>query len=274
MTKTIRLNPGAVPLCQWRDIYFGADAGLETSCRPMVEAAAATVSAIIAKGVPVYGINTGFGKLASVRIDADNLEILQRNIVLSHAAGVGEPLPVSVVRLVVALKLASLAQGASGVRWEIIEHLGACLGAGLTPVIPGQGSAGASGDLAPLAHMTAALMGVGEFFLEGMRVPADAALARARRESAGARTKRRPRASQWHADLNCAGARGPVPSGAHLSGSTCHRRALNRCGEGLRRAVRQSYPGAAPASWPNRGGGRSARADSRQRDQGVAPCQR
>jgi len=131
----------------------------------------------VAKGDPVYGINTGFGKLASVRIGSSDLATLQRNIVLSHAAGVGDPLPIPVVRLVMALKLASLAQGASGVRWSTVEHLAACLDAGLAPVIPGQGSVGASGDLAPLAHMAAALMGVGEFFVGSVRIPAEEALA-------------------------------------------------------------------------------------------------
>src|SRR5690606_22422018 len=158
--QTITLHPGDVALADWRRVYLGAPITLDDACRPAVEAGARTIDAIIAKGEPVYGINTGFGKLASVRIEASDLATLQRNIVLSHAAGVGEPLPVPVVRLVMALKLASLAQGASGVRWETIQHLLACLGKGLVPVVPGQGSVGASGDLAPLAHMTAALMGV------------------------------------------------------------------------------------------------------------------
>jgi histidine ammonia-lyase len=173
------LIPGSVTLAGWRQVYFGASVSLDDACRPAVEAGARTIEAIVAKGNPVYGINTGFGKLASVRIDSSDLAALQRNIVLSHAAGVGEPLPAPVVRLVMALKLASLAQGASGVRWSTIEHLTACLKADLIPVIPGQGSVGASGDLAPLAHMTAALMGVGEFFVDNTRMKAEAALARA-----------------------------------------------------------------------------------------------
>jgi len=179
MNQPIALVPGSVALADWRRVYFGADVSLDEGCRPRIEAGARTIEAIVAKGDPVYGINTGFGKLASVRIGSSDLATLQRNIVLSHAAGVGEPLPVPVVRLAMALKLASLAQGASGVRWSTIEHLAACLKAGLTPVIPSQGSVGASGDLAPLAHMTAALMGVGEFFVDGARVPAEDALARA-----------------------------------------------------------------------------------------------
>jgi histidine ammonia-lyase len=179
VTATVTLRPGAVPLHDWRRIYEGADAALGGDCRAGVEAGARVIAAIVEKGDPVYGINTGFGKLASVRIGQSDLAMLQRNIVLSHAAGVGEPLPASVVRLVMALKLASLAQGASGVAWTTVEHLSACLKSGLVPVIPGQGSVGASGDLAPLAHMTAALMGVGAFFKDGAKVPAALALAAA-----------------------------------------------------------------------------------------------
>ena len=172
-----QLVPGEVSLAVWRDIYFGADCSLVPGAEPAVRAAAETVAAIIARGEPVYGINTGFGKLASVRIENDDLATLQRNIVLSHAAGVGEPLPVPVVRLIMALKMASLAQGYSGVRWETITQLSACLDRGLIPLVPGQGSVGASGDLAPLAHMSATLLGVGSFLVGGAEVPAAKALA-------------------------------------------------------------------------------------------------
>ena len=179
MSAPVVLIPGAVPLSAWRDVYFGRAAALDPACRPAVERAAAVVDAIVAKGEPVYGVNTGFGKLSSVRIAAEDLAALQRNIVLSHAAGVGAPLPVPVVRLVLALKVASLGQGASGLRWATLALLDACLVRGLVPVIPGKGSVGASGDLAPLAHMTAALMGVGAFTVEGRVVEAGAALAAA-----------------------------------------------------------------------------------------------
>src|SRR5580698_10359484 len=134
MTK-VMLRPGAVPLAGWRDIYFGANVELATDCRGAVDAGAVTIEAILARGEPVYGINTGFGKLASVRIDAADLERLQRNIVLSHAAGVGQPMPVAIARLMIALKLASLAQGASGVRSETVRLLEALLAKGLTPVV-------------------------------------------------------------------------------------------------------------------------------------------
>jgi histidine ammonia-lyase len=173
----ILLDPGAVPLATWREIYRGAAVALRDESYSVIDRSAGAVSAILARGEPVYGINTGFGKLASVRIDVADLEKLQRNIVLSHAAGVGPPMPVPVARLMMALKLASLAQGASGVRAETVRLLEALLDRGLTPVVPCQGSVGASGDLAPLAHMSATLLGVGSFFIDGAVVPAGRALA-------------------------------------------------------------------------------------------------
>ena len=170
------LIPGAVPYADWRAIYHGATPSLDPACRPVIAESAAAVARILARGEPVYGINTGFGKLASVRIAGEDLAALQRNIVLSHAAGVGEPMPVPVARLMMALKLASLARGASGVAPATVELLEAMLTRGLVPVVPAKGSVGASGDLAPLAHMTAAMIGVGEIFVDGARLPADAAL--------------------------------------------------------------------------------------------------
>lgn len=175
----ITLDPGHVTKAQWQSIYEGAPARLDPACAPVIAESAAAVARILAKGEPVYGINTGFGKLASVRIEDADLAVLQRNIVLSHAAGTGEPSPVPVVRLMMALKLASLAQGASGVRPETIALLEAMLVQGLTPVVPCQGSVGASGDLAPLSHMTAAMIGVGEIDCGGERLPAAEALAKA-----------------------------------------------------------------------------------------------
>ncbi len=179
MDTVIRVTPGQASLAVWRGIYLGAGAALDPRCRTAVEAGMRIIDAIVARHEPVYGVNTGFGKLASIRIGDTDLATLQRNLVLSHAAGVGDPLPVPVVRLAMALKLASLARGASGVRWSTIELLQAALAAGLVPFIPAKGSVGASGDLAPLAHMTAALMGVGDFLVEGERRPAAAALANA-----------------------------------------------------------------------------------------------
>ncbi|MCC6828350.1 MAG: histidine ammonia-lyase [Novosphingobium sp.] len=175
----IVLTPGAVTLAQWRALYRGARVRLDPAHAPRIAQGAAAVARILAKGAPVYGINTGFGKLASVRIGDADLATLQRNIVLSHAAGTGEPSPVPVIRLMMALKLANLGQGASGVRPETAALLEAMLAQGLTPVVPCQGSVGASGDLAPLSHMAAAMIGVGEIFIGEERLPAGDALARA-----------------------------------------------------------------------------------------------
>jgi histidine ammonia-lyase len=175
----VTLRPGDVPLAEWRAIYRGADVRLDPACAAAVAASSEAVGRIVAKGEPAYGINTGFGKLASVRIGADDLATLQRNIVLSHAAGVGDPSPEPIARLMLALKLASLAQGASGVAPATIALLEALLAKRLTPVIPAQGSVGASGDLAPLAHMAAAMIGVGEIDVAGIRTPAAKALAEA-----------------------------------------------------------------------------------------------
>lgn len=164
--------PGNTPLSIWNAIYRGEPAPLDPSCHDKVAASADAVQAILAKHEPVYGINTGFGKLASVRIGDEDLETLQRNIVLSHAAGVGDPMPAPVVRLMIALKLASLAQGHSGVKPETIAMLQDMLDRGITPIIPSQGSVGASGDLAPLAHLAAAMIGVGEVEMGPRRLSA------------------------------------------------------------------------------------------------------
>ena len=173
------LIPGDTPLALWRDIYFGASLTLDPAAREPIAASAAAVERIVAAGAPVYGINTGFGKLASVRIADADLATLQRNIVLSHAAGVGKSVPRAVVRLMLALKLASLAQGASGVRPATVALIEAMLAADVLPVIPGKGSVGASGDLAPLAHMAAAMIGVGEVDTPAGRVDAAEGLAAA-----------------------------------------------------------------------------------------------
>ncbi|NOW44936.1 histidine ammonia-lyase [Novosphingobium sp. SG751A] len=175
MTHII-LNAGAVSFADWRAIYRGATATLDPCFDARISEGAAAVSRILARGEPVYGINTGFGKLASVRIGDEDLTTLQRNIVLSHAAGTGDPSPMAVVRLMMALKVASLAQGASGIRPATIALLQAMLQHGLTPVVPCQGSVGASGDLAPLSHMTAAMIGAGEIYVDEERRPAEAAL--------------------------------------------------------------------------------------------------
>ena len=151
-------------LADWRAIYFGAPSRSTRAAAPRSRPGRRRSTRSSREHEPVYGINTGFGKLASVRIPDGDLAQLQRNLVLSHAAGVGEPLPAPVVRLMMALKVASLGAGrlrrALGDARRICSH---CLKRGLVPVVPAQGSVGASGDLAPLAHLAAALIGEGEF---------------------------------------------------------------------------------------------------------------
>ena len=173
MTKTFTIVPGKLTLAQLRKVR-DEHLTFELPAAAWVEigAGAATVAQIVARGAPAYGINTGFGKLANTHIAADQLDALQRNLVLSHSAGVGVPLPDVVVRLVLLLKIASLARARSGVRSLIVEALLRLLNAGVYPIIPSKGSVGASGDLAPLAHMSALLLGMGEAHVGGKRLPA------------------------------------------------------------------------------------------------------
>ena len=144
-----------------------------------IDAAAATIAKIVESGMTVYGVNTGFGLLANKTIPRHDLEELQRNLVLSHACGVGPLLPDEIVRLVLVLKITSLARGASGVRRQTMEMLGKLIEAEIYPCVPSKGSVGASGDLAPLAHLSAVLLGIGEARVKGETLPAAAALARA-----------------------------------------------------------------------------------------------
>ena len=177
---TIILKPGSVPLETLETIYRDAvPVRTDPAFHAGVEKAAARIAEIAAGDEPVYGINTGFGKLASIRIAAGDVATLQRNLILSHCCGVGEPLSENVVRLIMALKLISLGRGASGVRLEIITLLEDMLAKGVIPMIPEKGSVGASGDLAPLAHMTAAMIGEGEAFYQGERLSGAKALEKA-----------------------------------------------------------------------------------------------
>ena len=177
---SILLQPGSVPLSLLETIYrTGEPARLDPSCDTVIAKGAVRIAEIAAGDLPVYGINTGFGKLASTRIGAADVATLQRNLILSHCCGVGSPLQENIVRLIITLKLISLGRGASGVRVEIVRLLEAMLDKGIIPVIPEKGSVGASGDLAPLAHLSAVMMGQGEAFFHGARLPGGAALARA-----------------------------------------------------------------------------------------------
>ena len=170
------INPQHITLSALESIYRGAAAELVPECRALVEKSADVVARAAAAALPIYGINTGFGKLASVRISPDDTQALQRNLIRSHCAGIGDPLPGNVVRLVIALKMISLGRGASGVRWELIRMLSGMLQAGILPVIPSQGSVGASGDLVPLAHLAAAMMGEGDVVGRGRLMRATRAL--------------------------------------------------------------------------------------------------
>ncbi|MEJ5020047.1 histidine ammonia-lyase [Ochrobactrum vermis] len=177
---TIILKPGSVPLETLETIYRDAlPVRIDPSFHAGVEKAAARIAEIAAGDEPVYGINTGFGKLASIRIAPGDVATLQRNLILSHCCGVGDALPENIVRLIMALKLISLGRGASGVRLEVITLLEDMLAKGVIPMIPEKGSVGASGDLAPLAHMTAAMIGEGEAYYQGERLSGAKALEKA-----------------------------------------------------------------------------------------------
>jgi len=175
------LRPGHLSLDELQAIHAGGQPLLiDPAALPGIQASAAVVQAAAAGDAPVYGVNTGFGKLAGTRISADDLATLQRNLIRSHSVGVGEPLAAPVLRLMLATKAASLARGHSGVRPVVIDTLLAVHNAGLVPYVPSQGSVGASGDLAPLSHMVLALLGEGEFIVDGQRQPAAEVLARHR----------------------------------------------------------------------------------------------
>ena len=173
--------PGELDLAQLRRLCSTppVQVALDAGCRAAIRASAARVQTAIEGDVAVYGVNTGFGKLASTRIAREDLAILQLKLLRSHAVGVGEPISEPVVRLILLLKAASLARGYSGVREEIVDALINLHNAGVIPVLPCQGSVGASGDLAPLAHLCLPLIGEGDAFYQGRRMPGAQALAEA-----------------------------------------------------------------------------------------------
>ena len=174
----MKLNPEKVSLDQLRKLWSGVEVRLDDAAMQRVSGSAASVERIVASGETVYGVNTGFGLLANTRIPDDRLAELQTNLILSHSAGLGDPLPRHVTRLMIVLKLLGLGRGYSGVRPLVIEALQRLLDADAIPQIPSQGSVGASGDLAPLAHLIAALMGYGRIDVAGEVLPANAALER------------------------------------------------------------------------------------------------
>ena len=171
------LRPAQITLDELQAVHAGGQPlVMDPQALPGIQASAAVVRRAAEGSAPVYGVNTGFGKLASTRISEADLATLQLNLIRSHSVGVGEPLAPAVVRLMLAIKAASLARGHSGVRPVVIDTLLAVHNAGLIPYVPSQGSVGASGDLAPLSHMTLALMGEGDFLVGGVRQPAAAVL--------------------------------------------------------------------------------------------------
>ena len=158
--NALTLIPGQLSLSQLRDVYSQPlNITLDESAFAAIDDSVACVNAILAEGRTAYGINTGFGLLAQTRISTEDLENLQRSLVLSHAAGIGEPLDDDLARLIMVLKINSLSRGFSGIRLSVIQALIGLVNAGVTPWIPAKGSVGASGDLAPLAHMSLTLLG-------------------------------------------------------------------------------------------------------------------
>ncbi len=178
--NALTLIPGSLTLAQLRQVWQQPlQLTLDESAHQAINDSVACVEAIVAEGRTAYGINTGFGLLAQTRIATHDLENLQRSLVLSHAAGVGEPLDDNIVRLMMVLKINSLARGFSGIRLSVIQALIALVNAGVYPWIPAKGSVGASGDLAPLAHMSLTLLGEGKARYRGEWLPAATALQKA-----------------------------------------------------------------------------------------------
>ena len=181
--NALTLTPGTLTLKQLRDVWRQpCTLSLDEKAHDGINASVACVNAIVAEDRTAYGINTGFGLLAQTRIATHDLENLQRSLVLSHAAGVGEPLDEAMVRLMMVLKINSLARGFSGIRLSVIQALMALVNAQVTPWVPTKGSVGASGDLAPLAHMSLLLLGEGKARWQGEWLPATEALKKARLE--------------------------------------------------------------------------------------------
>jgi histidine ammonia-lyase len=171
-SDTLKLGSRPLHLADLRRIYSGpVTVEIDPAALRAVGEAHEVTARIAAADAPAYGINTGFGLLAQTRIAPAQRTLLQRNIILSHASGVGAPLDEAVVRLTLVLKLASLVQGFSGVSSELVHFLERLINSGLYPVVPSQGSVGASGDLAPLAHLSLSLVGQGEIRREARRSP-------------------------------------------------------------------------------------------------------
>ena len=249
----------------------GVGLSISDAAYAAIERGAAAVAEIVKRGEPAYGVNTGFGRLAQTHIPNEQLELLQSNLVLSHAVGVGDPLPAAVVRLTLALKIATLARGYSGVRRVLIDALVKLYNADVLPRIPSKGSVGASGDLAPLAHLSAVLLGVGEVECGGKIMTRRRGPEDGRAHAHQARRQGGSRAAQRHAGLHRARAgqslrhRQPVCHGAGRG------RAVGGCGGRLGESVRCAHPRAARPSGADRRGPGLSRVVSRQSHQLQPP---
>src|SRR5436305_3279882 len=176
----MELSGKPLSLEQIADVAYGREAvEIAGSARSRILASRRIIDDIIARDTVVYGVNTGFGKLADVRIPHEEIGALQLNLVRSHACGIGQPLSEPEVRAMMLLRANVLASGLSGIRGEVIELLCEMLNRGVHPVVPAKGSVGASGDLAPLAHLALSVIGEGEAFFEGERISSGEALAHA-----------------------------------------------------------------------------------------------
>ncbi|MGY4349922.1 hypothetical protein ACVWXM_006415 [Bradyrhizobium sp. GM7.3] len=270
----IVVKPGTVSLDDLARVLEGHSVLLDPAFWPHVDAAAEIVARAARADAPVYGINTGFGKLASKRIPPDQTALLQRNLIVSHCCGVGAATPEPIVRLMMALKIISLGRGASGVRREVIEQLQAMLARRVSPLVPQQGSVGASGDLAPLAHMTAVMIGEGQAFVDGKSVSGSEALAAAGvapltlGPKEGLALINGTQFSTAYAVSGVLRAFRPGPRRAR------YRRAVGRRGDGLDGAVPSRNPGAARPFGTDRGRGNLDGAARRQRHPPVASRRR
>src|SRR3954469_637371 len=178
--RGVELTGQTLSLSEIAEVAHGGEAiGVAASAHPRIEASRKVIDEIVARGAVVYGVSTGFGKLSDVHVPAGELRQLQLNLVRSHACGIGNPLSIPEVRAMILLRANVLALGLSGIRLEVIELLCELLNRGVIPVIPEKGSVGASGDLAPLAHLSLTLIGEGEAFYEGERLPGADAMQKA-----------------------------------------------------------------------------------------------
>ncbi len=230
--------PGQLTQQELWAVYDAAvEIRLDESCWADIQRSHEVVVALLASGKSFYGLNTGFGLLANKRIPASDLEQLQLNIVRSHCAGAGELFDDRIVRLTMLLKAASLARGFSGVRPIVVETLVSCLNAGILPCIPSQGSVGASGDLAPLAHMSLALIGEGEVRVARTDRVRVGRLEKKSDPAAQTRTQRRAGTVERDPDFDRSGIGRIVRGHSLLSSGRCCRGDVGRCGRGKRHSV-------------------------------------